>query len=410
MGDQKRKLHLFEGFGVEMEYMIVSRKNLNILPIADRLFKEVTGEFVADVYRGSIAWSNELVSHVIEIKTNGPSSSLEGLDKPFHENIQEINRLLQPFDAMLLPGGAHPWMDPFTETVIWPHENNDIYELYDRIFDCRGHGWSNLQSTHINLPFQGDEEFARLHAAIRLLLPIIPALTATSPLLDGRLTGFADSRLESYRHNQEKVPSIAGKVIPEQLFTQADYNKHVFERIRNDIKSYDSNGILDQYFLNSRGAIARFDRGAIEIRIIDIQECPAADIAVLQLVVVILQQLVGETFCNFESQKRWHENELSQIFLGVIKEGSSFQIDNEGYLNTFGIKASSATAKQCWEHLAASANGNEIVRTMINDGNLSERITRQLGNSFDHTDLVSLYSQLASCLENNTLFKVDTKK
>jgi hypothetical protein len=31
---------------------------------------------------------------------------------------------------------------------------------------------------------------------------------------------------------------------------------------------------MDHHFANSRGAIARFDRGAIEIRVIDIQECP----------------------------------------------------------------------------------------------------------------------------------------
>jgi hypothetical protein len=87
---------------------------------------------------------------------------------------------------MLLPTGAHPLMDPFTETRLWPHEHKEIYNLYNRIFDCRGHGWSNLQSTHLNLPFSGDAEFKKLHAAIRLLLPLIPALSASTPLLDGK--------------------------------------------------------------------------------------------------------------------------------------------------------------------------------------------------------------------------------
>jgi gamma-glutamyl:cysteine ligase YbdK (ATP-grasp superfamily) len=413
MAEQKRKLHLFDGFGVEMEYMIVSKNGLNVLPIADKLFKEVTGEFVADVYRGPIAWSNELVSHVIEIKTNGPAATLNGLDKPFHENIQEINRLLAPFDAMLLPGGAHPWMDPFRETVIWPHENNDIYELYNRIFDCRGHGWSNLQSTHINLPFQGDEEFARLHAAIRVLLPIIPALTASSPILDGKLSGFVDTRLETYRHNQEKVPSIAGKVVPEQLFTQAEYDKQIFQRIRGDINSYDTDGILDQYFLNSRGAIARFDRGAIEIRIIDIQECPAADIAVLQVIVALLKELVNETLCSFEEQKSWHEGDLAAIFLGVVKEGGNFTITNRQYLKLFGMEQKAATAARCWEHLVNMSDkdqSNAIVRTIIAQGNLSERMIKHLGGSFGHEDLLGLYEELAGCLENNTMFLPSAKR
>lgn len=392
--------------------MIVSGKGLDIMPVADQLFKEVTGDFVADIERGPIAWSNELVSHVIELKTNGPAASLDGLDKPFHENIREINRLLASFGACLLPTGAHPWMDPFKETVIWPHEFNEIYELYDRIFDCRGHGWSNLQSTHINLPFSGDEEFARLHAAIRVLLPLIPALTASSPLLDGKLTGFIDSRLESYRHNQEKVPSIAGKVIPEQLFTQADYDLNIFQRIRRDINSYDTGHILDQHFLNSRGAIARFDRGAIEIRLIDIQECPAADIAVLQLIVALLKELVAECICTFEEQKSWHEDALAEIFLGVVKEGSQFTIANADYLGMLGLGKRQATAKECWTHLLNIGDNegkNTLAASIISEGNLSERIIRSLGKGFTAMQMTNTYRKLAVCLENNEMFVPSVK-
>ena len=82
-------------------------------------------------------------------------------------------------EQMLLPGGAHPWMDPGREMVLWPHDAHEIYDLYNTIFDCRGHGWANLQSAHLNLPFAGDAEFASLHAAIRILLPLMPALTAS---------------------------------------------------------------------------------------------------------------------------------------------------------------------------------------------------------------------------------------
>lgn len=392
--------------------MIVSVKGLDIMPVADRLFKEVTGEFVADIERGPIAWSNELVSHVIELKTNGPAATLDGLDKPFHENIREINRLLATFGAQLLPTGAHPWMDPFKETVIWPHEFNEIYELYDRIFDCRGHGWSNLQSTHINLPFAGDEEFARLHAAIRVLLPLIPALTASSPLLDGRLTGFIDSRLESYRHNQQKVPSIAGKVIPEQIFTQEDYDLKIFQRIRRDINQYDTRHILDQHFLNSRGAIARFDRGAIEIRLIDVQECPAADMAVLQLIVALLKELVAESICTFEDQKSWHEDDLAEIFLGVVREGSQHVITNAGYLSMLGLAGRHATARDCWAHLlniGDKPGGNVLAASIISTGNLSERIIRHLGAGFTAAHLADTYRKLAICLENNDMFVPSVK-
>src|SRR5690606_10242960 len=153
-----KKYHLFEVFGIELEYMIVDSKTLKVKPIADWLIKEVTGNFTADVENGPIAWSNELVSHVIELKTNGPTPQLNNLDNMFLENIKQINQLLSKHQAILMPTAAHPSMNPFTETVIWPHEYNEVYSLYNKIFDCRGHGWANLQSMHINLPFFNNNE------------------------------------------------------------------------------------------------------------------------------------------------------------------------------------------------------------------------------------------------------------
>ncbi len=67
---------------------------------------------------------------------------------------------------------------------------------------------------------------------------------------------------------------MTGKVIPEQVFSKKDYYSTIFQPINKAIKPHDTENILDHHFLNSRGAIARFDRGAIEIRVIDIQECP----------------------------------------------------------------------------------------------------------------------------------------
>src|SRR5690606_28202248 len=107
-----------------------------------------------------------------------------------------------------MPGGMHPWMDPLKETRLWPHQNQLIYNTFDRIFGCRGHGWSNLQSTHINFPFSTPEEFEALHAACRFVLPLIPALAASSPYFSGRRGPGLSTRLLVYRKNCSRVPSV----------------------------------------------------------------------------------------------------------------------------------------------------------------------------------------------------------
>src|SRR5690606_16820386 len=162
--------------------------------------------------------------------------------------------------------------------------------------------WSNVQSMHLNLPFFNDEEFGKLHAAIRILLPLIPALSSSSPIFEGRKTGFKDSRMEVYKTNQKEIPEMTGKVISEQVITKKDYYEKIFGPINEAIKSYDTENILDHHFLNSRGAIARFDRNAIEIRVIDLQECPKADVAIAVFIIEVLRLLVSEELVSLQDQ------------------------------------------------------------------------------------------------------------
>ena len=123
-----------------------------------------------------------------------------------------------------MPTAMHPWMDP-SDVELWPHGTRVIYDTFDRIFSCKGHGWANLQSLQINLPFAGDEEFARLHAAIRFLLPILPGLAASSPIIDGERNGVLDNRLVVYRSNCARIPSVTGDVVPEPMGSIGEYQE-----------------------------------------------------------------------------------------------------------------------------------------------------------------------------------------
>lgn len=413
---QGRNLHLFQGYGVELEYMIVDATSLEVKPITDKVIFDQVGAFVSDVEFAQIAWSNELVLHVIELKTNGPAEDLASLLGLFQEHIVKINNLLVPYGARLLPTGMHPQMEPFTQTKLWPHEYNVVYEAYNQIFDCRGHGWSNLQSTHLNLPFANDDEFGRLHAAIRILLPLIPALSASSPLKDGVLTGFTDTRLEVYRQNQAKIPSIAGQIIPEAVFSTAAYQEQILGKIYQEIKPYDPGGILQDEFLNSRGAIARFERQAIEIRIIDNQECPLADLAILHLVVAVLKLILAEKLCSYEVQKKWGEKELATIFLAVIKDGQATNILNQDYLSLLKYpKFSSGKAGEVWEHLLALVQESDplpptfftAITHILTEGNLAERLIRVLQPNPSPEKIKEVYLKLADCLANGKMFSAE---
>jgi glutamate---cysteine ligase / carboxylate-amine ligase len=412
MNSTKSSLRLFEGFGVELEYMIVQRDTLKVQPIADQLIYDEVGAYLSDVEFGEIAWSNELVLHVIELKTQGPVKSLSGLHCNMQKHVRKINTMLEKYNAMLLPTGAHPLMNPDTDTKLWPHEHNAIYEAYNKVFDCKGHGWANLQSTHLNLPFANDAEFEKLHAAIRVLLPIIPAISASSPILEGKPSGFDDTRLEVYRHNQHRVPSIAGKVIPEQAFTKEEYENRILHKIYTAIAPFDKEGVLQDEFLNSRGAIARFQRNAIEIRLIDIQESPVADLAVLQAIVAVLQALVSERWITINELKKWHEDRLAPILLDVISKGQQAIITDMEFLALFGFKCTeNCTVGELWKHLVKETlqldEQPEVAHAMnviLSRGNLSQRILEATGENPSEERIIKVYKHISDCLQSGGIF------
>lgn len=405
---------LFARVGVELEYMIVAEDGLSVLPAADELIRQVTGGWNSDVERGSIAWSNELVLHVIELKTNGPANALAGLAGEFQGEVCEMNRRLRALGGRLMPTAMHPWMDPRCETRLWPHDNSPIYEAFNRIFGCQGHGWSNLQSMHLNLPFADDEEFARLHAAIRLLLPLLPALAASSPLRDGLLTGDCDTRLAVYRLNSARIPSVTGRVIPEAVFTQREYEETILQRIYRDLAPLDPEGILQEEFSNARGAIARFSRHSIEIRVIDIQECPAADLAIAAATWAVLQGLVEERWSDLAHQKSFSAEFLEKILLGAIHEADLAPVADEGYLRAFGITGKGpVTAGQLWRHLLSEVKlpaagpsdcWSESLNVILDQGPLARRIARAAGNGASRQRLGEVYGQLCDCLAQGRMF------
>ena len=401
-------LHLFQAYGVELEYMLVDSETLAVLPVADRLL-----QFESEVVQGEISWSNELVLHVIELKSTDPTPNLAPLEAPFQQNVSRINELLAPIGGRLMPTAMHPWMNPAEEMRLWPHEYHRVYETYDRIFDCRRHGWANLQSVHLNLPFAGDTEFCRLHSAIRLVLPILPALAAASPIMDGHVTGLLDTRLDVYRSNAQHIPSITASVIPEPVLNREQYEREILRPMYDDIRPLDPEGILQHEFLNSRGAIARFDRGSIEIRLLDVQECPAADLAICAAVSETIRALARQVWRSTENQQELTTATLADILQVTTRHADRARIENAEYLAQFGIRERSCSAGDIWRHLRdvlpltppEQPAWAGTLETILEQGPLARRILSCLGEAPSLADIRRVYGELCDCLAGGRMFR-----
>lgn len=401
---------LFSVYGIEVEYPICQKSSLQILPLADVLLRDFAGATTNDVTFGEMGLSNELCLHVIEMKNEVPLPSLAEIARQMHHTVLQAQEKLDVYNATLLPTGMHPFMQPTKETVLWPHDFKEIYQKYDELFSCRTHGFANVQSVHINLPFASEAEFTVLLQAIRFVLPLIPGLAASSPLCEGVLQKTADTRLAYYNHNQQRFQSVAGSIIPEAIFSFADYHQNILQPIAREIAPFNDEGWLEAEWMNSRGAIARFERDAIEIRLMDTQESSKCHLAVVSLIVAVVRWCVEQGPDFLAEIAAFPQKELVALYQKCWQNGGAAVIDNQVYLRLFGLTApTKLKATELWQHLASVVAKNvvfpEVLAVIFAHGCLAHRIQNALPKSFKHEDVVAVYQRLQQCLLRDEVFQ-----
>ncbi len=308
----------------------------------------------------------------------------------------------------------HPFMRP-DQTTLWPRAGRRIYRTYDRIFGIRGHGWLNVQASHVNLPFGTEAETVRMHNAIACLLPYLPALTASSPIYEGKIGPFVDNRLAFYRANQQRIPIITGSVIPEFVNSYRDYRSRILKRIYRTLDDVPGGDVIQHEWVNSRGAIVRFMRRAIEIRVLDTQECVKADVAVAVFVRGALRWMV-RAIADGTMGLPPHEV-LVRDFDRVIRDGSDATVASPHLLRPFRKGAVPARDVLSW--LLEQAQGEVVheehpyltlVADRLRDGNLSEQIVRRVRRDAPRDGarrrdaIRRTYEELADCLDRNVVW------
>lgn len=408
------RLHAFDAAGIELEYMIVDRESLAVRPLAPALLPRLSPATAPD--GAPLAWSNELTAHVVELKNARPSRRLEPLLAGFETQVERANAALAAHGARLMPTGMHPWMDPARETQLWTSDDADIYAAYHRIFDCRRHGFANVQAMHVNLPFASDAEFACLHGAVRLLMPLMPALAASSPLCEGERTRHLDERLAVYRTHAGNLPTITGRVVPEPVSSRTEYERRILRPMYEEIAPQDPQGVLQHEWLNARGAIARFDRQALEIRVLDVQECPLADLAVAAAVISVVRAIYEREASLPHGRATLVTDRLAAIFETCVRDGDRAAIVDTSYLSMLGYPGAPCTAGELWAHLIADCAPDSPVQSpvfrdavdaLLDEGPLARRIARAVGRAPSRERLVEIYGELCDCLGEGRMFLPD---
>jgi len=387
-----------EVLGPEHEFSIVNDA-LKALPIVDKVIKDFHGRVVNFVEQPKFTFGKELQLHVMEFKPNAPFKSPVEFEETMQEAVLTIQDFLQRrFHAHLLGTGMHPLLK-LDETGIWPHRHRQIYEAYSKIFNLRRHGWLNIQSFHLNLPYSNEKSAILLNNTLANMCPYLSAISASSPIYEGKFGERVDNRLYFYMQNQKEIPSVTGDVIPEYTSSFSEYKTNIIGKYSHDLSKAGADKlILNKEWVNSRGVIFRFDRRAIEIRIMDEQECIKSDVALSCLIRAALRGLL-----NREPEFLPH-TVLVQDLNTIMMNG----------LNACVHHPHGETARQVCKYYydiaLANASADEkkylsIIQKRIECGNLSEILREKVEKKSQRTDLreaiIDTYSKLAESLTRN---------
>ena len=365
--------------GTEHEFSI-NDPAFRPLPVSDEILRTVCGRYESEILFGDVKLGKELQKTVIEMVPRTHADSLAVLENQMMNGIRKFSRIFRG-RYRLLGLGMNPTLR-LDEAAVWDHDEREYYEAYDRLFNIRQHGWLNIQALQVNLSYGGEKELVRHFNRVRTLLPYLVAVTASSPIVEGKNTGVADNRLIYYRENQKEIPLICNRIVPEQITSVRDYRREQ-EEIFSELRKRDA-AILCEEWVNSGGIIIRFSRRCLEIKALDEQDCIRSDMAVCAFIRSLLR-------CRTLPVETGQE-ELLALTEEAIRKGTAALRPE---LETLYDRA--------WAHATAEEKTClPVVRERIRTGSLSEIIR----DRFEREGaIVPILSEVSQALETNEPFR-----
>ena len=377
---------MIKAIGTEHEYSI-NDGDCRPLTISDRIIERIHGTVEHEVSFGGILVSKELQKHAIELIPQRPGS-LSYLENNLYRGLLELYRATnQEYNFMGL--GMHPLLR-LDETTYWDHDEQEYYRVYDRLFNIKQHGWLNIQALQVNIPYEGRDELVAMFNKIRSLLPYLVAVSASSPLVEGKLTSFMDNRLVYYRKNQAAIPDICHGILPERIYSPEDYVK-INRQIYSELKKCGAE-ILCREWVNSRGVIVRFTRRCLEVKAIDEQECIHSDMAFSAFLLALLRSDL------------------------VLEEDESSLLSNLEEAMHNGVSGLKPELEKLFSAAEKNATAEEkrylpVIARRIREGSLAEIMAQKLKETeASEEEIKALMRQMQWCLKENRPYSAEPQR
>jgi len=251
--------------GVEEEFSILSPETLELTPRFEELRDAARSD---ELLYESI--TGELISSEIEIISGVGEDVHDALARQ-RERRRRLFALATSHGAALGATGTHPWADYREQPIIDTEHYHRVEQGLKYV------AWrNNTFSLHVHVGMRDIDRAVRVCDRLRPVLPLLLAISANSPYLDGRDSGLHSARTQAF------TKSFPRCGVPDPFGGWPSYREYIEFLVR-------TNSIVEftQVWWSVR---PHFSFGTVEVRICDVQASAQESDALAALMVACAAQ------------------------------------------------------------------------------------------------------------------------
>ena len=251
--------------GVEEEFALLDPATLDLAPRFEALRDEAQSDPLLHAHI-----TGELISSEIEI-ISGVGSDLHDALARQRERRRRLFAFAASHGVALGATGTHPWADYREQPIIDTEHYRRVEEGLKYV------AWrNNTFSLHVHLGVRDLDRAVRVCDRLRPVLPLLLAISANSPFLDGRDSGLHSARTQSF------TKSFPRCGVPDAFGGWRAYREYIeFLQRTSSIVEF------TQVWWSVR---PHFSFGTVEVRICDVQASARESDALAALMVACIAQ------------------------------------------------------------------------------------------------------------------------
>jgi glutamate---cysteine ligase / carboxylate-amine ligase len=252
--------------GIEEEFSILDPETLDLLPRFTQLrdAADASDELLREAITG------ELISSEIEI-VSGAGADFHDAQARQRERRRRLFALAVAQGVALGATGTHPWADYREQQIIQTDHYRRVEEGLKYV------AWrNNTFSLHVHVGIRDIDRAVRVCDRLRAVLPLLLAISANSPYLDGRDSGLQSARTQSF------TKSFPRCGVPDAFGSWRAYREYIelLVRTRSIVE-------FTQVWWSVR---PHFSFGTVEVRICDAQTTAQESEALAALIYACIAQ------------------------------------------------------------------------------------------------------------------------